>query len=55
VGLGVAAALRGGWQHARLDWGEPLRKPLWHWGVLLSALLALVGAALVIYLPGAGR
>jgi hypothetical protein len=34
VVLGVAAALLGGWQHARrlgrLDRGEPLPRPLWY-------------------------
>jgi putative membrane protein len=59
VVLGVAAALLGGWQHARrlsrLDRGEPLPRPLWYWGVILAGLLALVGAALVVYLVGVGR
>jgi putative membrane protein len=59
VVLGVAAALWGGWQHARrlrrLDRGEPFPKSLWHWGGFLSALLALVGVALVAYLVGVGR
>jgi putative membrane protein len=59
VVLGVAATLLGAWQHARrlsrLDRGEPFPKPLWYWGVILSVLLALVGAALVVYLVGVGH
>ncbi len=59
VVLGVAATLLGTWQHARrlrrLDRGEPFPRPLWYLGVVLSALLAVVGAALVVYLVGVGR
>ncbi len=59
VVLGVATTLVGAWQHARrlsrLDQGRPFPKPLWYWGVILSLLLAMVGAALVVYLIGVGR
>lgn len=59
VVLGVAATLLGSVQHARrlsrLERGEPFPRPLWYWGVLLSFLLALLGAALVAYLVGVGR
>ncbi len=59
VVLGMAATLLGTWQHARrlsrLDRGEPFPRPLWYWGVILSALLALAGAALVVYRVGVGR
>jgi hypothetical protein len=58
VVLGVATVLLGGWQYprrrSRLDRGAPFPKPLWHWGVILSTLLALVGVALVVYLVGVG-
>jgi putative membrane protein len=59
VVLGVAATLLGTLQHARrlryLDRGQPFPRPLWYWGVVVSGLLALVGAALVIYLVGVGH
>jgi putative membrane protein len=59
VVLGVATVLLGGWQHARrlgrLDRGEPFPTPRYHLGVVITVLLAAVGAALVAYLVGVGR
>ena len=58
VVLRVATVLLGGWQHARhrsqLDRGEPFPKPRWHRGVILPALLALMGVVLLVHLVGVG-
>jgi putative membrane protein len=59
VVLGVATTLFGGWQHARrlgrMDQRLPFPPPRHHLGVVIAVLLAVVGAALVIYLVGVGR
>lgn len=59
VVLGVSVAVLAAWQHARrlgrLDRGQSFPAPMWHWGVAVAVVLAVLGAGLVAYLVGVGR
>ena len=59
VTLGVVVNLLAGLQHARflrsLDRGEPFRAPNWSLGVIISAVVAVLGVVMTVYLLLIGR
>ena len=59
VVLGVAVLLLAARQHRvvlrQLEHGEPLLPPSWSLGVVLAVLLAIIGAAMVVYLTVVSR
>ena len=57
--LGVAVLLLTARQHRvvlrQLERGEPLLPPSWSLGIVLAVLLAIIGAAMVVYLSLVSR